>query len=161
MPAAAGREIEGRSSRCVMCLQMFRLWTFLRLVGVGIPDGRAVWGAGHLKDIPGSRVQRSACVKALATKVRADDKPPGSEAAGFSPVVGTDDIPQVGRLEIIQLSSPPDSGQLSPDSPLAVAFEDMLDSSVLLSPNRVQAGGRRMFRMKVVCLTCRQLRQDF
>ena len=54
-------------------------------------------------------------------------------------MVGTDDIPQVGRLETIKRSLPPDSGQLSPDSPQTVAFEDMLDSSDPLSPNRVQA----------------------
>ena len=90
----------------------------------------------------------------MATEVWADDKPPRSEANGFSPVVGKYDIPQVGRLETIQLSSPPDSGQLSPasppdpgqlspdspDAPQTVAFEDMGDSSAPLSPNRVQAG---------------------
>ena len=69
-------------------------------VGWAWDSRRAVWGAGHPKDIPGGRVQRSACAKVLATKVRADDKPPGSEAAGFSPVVGTDDIPNIQHLRI-------------------------------------------------------------
>ena len=43
-------------------------------------------------------------------------------------------------METIQLSSPPRSGQLSPDSPRTIAFDDMGDSSVPLSPNHVQAG---------------------
>ena len=73
-------------------------------------------------------MQQSACVAALALEVRAGDRPRESEAASLTPVVGTDDIPQVGRMETIQLSSPPESGQLSPDSPQTVAFEDMVDS---------------------------------
>ena len=43
-------------------------------------------------------------------------------------------------METIQLSSPPRSGQLSPESPRMIAFEDLGDSSVPLSPNRVQVG---------------------
>ena len=43
-------------------------------------------------------------------------------------------------METIQLSSPPMSGQLSPGSPRMVAFEDLGDSSVPLSPNIVQVG---------------------
>ena len=43
-------------------------------------------------------------------------------------------------METIQLSSPPRSGQISPEYPPTIAFEDMGDSSVPLSPNRVQAG---------------------
>ena len=46
----------------------------------------------------------------------------------------------MGRVETIQLSSPPMSGQLSPGSPRMVAFEDLGESSVPLSPNGVQAG---------------------
>ena len=55
-------------------------------------------------------------------------------------MVGTVDIPEVGRVETFQLSSLPRSGQLSPESPRTIAFEDLGDSSVPLSPNRVQAG---------------------
>ena len=40
----------------------------------------------------------------------------------------------------VKLSSPPMSGQLSPASPQTVAWEDLGDSSVPLSPNRVQTG---------------------
>ena len=75
---------------------MFRLWIFLKSVGLGNPDGQCP-----------------------------------------SPVVGAVDLPAVGRVETIQLFSPPMSGQLSPGSPRTVAFED---SSVPLSPNHVQAG---------------------
>ena len=55
-------------------------------------------------------------------------------------MVGTVDLPAVGWVETIQRSLPPMSGQLSPGSPRMVAFEDLGDSSVSLSPNRVQAG---------------------
>ena len=50
-----------------------------------------MWGARHPQDIPGGRVQQSACVEALAPEVRAGDRPRGSEAASLTPVVGTDD----------------------------------------------------------------------
>ena len=73
-------------------------------------------------------------------KYRAEDDTLGLAAASPFPVVGTVDIPEVGRVETISLSSSPRSGQLSPDSPRTIAFEDSLDSSVPLSPNRVQAG---------------------
>ena len=101
---------------------------------------RTVWGAGHPKDSTGKWMQPSACVQALATEVRAEDDTPGLAATGPSPVVRMDVIPEVGWVETIQLSSPPRSGQLSPDSPRTIAFDDMGDSSVPLSPNRVQAG---------------------
>ena len=54
-------------------------------------------------------------------------------------MVGTVDLPAVGRVESIQLSSPPRSGQLSRGSPRTIAFEDLGDSSVPVSPNRFQA----------------------
>ena len=59
---------------------------------------------------------------------------------GPSPVVGGVALLAMGRVETIQLSSPPRSGQLSPASPRTVAFEDSGDSLVPLSPNRVWAG---------------------
>ena len=109
-------------------------------VGQDWDSRRTVWGAGHPRDCPGKQMQRSACVQASATEVRAKDDTPGIAAAGPSPVVETVDIPEVGWVETIQLSSPPRSGQLSPESPRTIAFEDMGDSSVPLSPNCVQAG---------------------
>ena len=57
-----------------------------------------------------------------------------------SPVVGTVDVPAVGQMETIHISSPPMSGQLSHGSPRTVAFEELGDSSVPLSPNHAQAG---------------------
>ena len=101
---------------------------------------RTVCGAGHPKDCVGKRMQRSICVQASSTEVRAKDDTPGLAAAGPFPVVGTVDIPEVGWVETISLSSPPRSGQLSPDSPRTIAFEDTQDFSVPLSPNHVQAG---------------------
>ena len=49
-------------------------------------------------------------------------------------------IPAVESVEAVKLSSPLLSGQLSPASPQTVAWEDLGDSSVPLSPNRVKAG---------------------
>ena len=95
---------------------------------------------GHPKDGSGKRMPLSVCVLAMATSGRAMDDTPGLAASDPSPVVRTVDIPAVGQVETIQLSSPPMSGQLSPGSPRTVAFEDLGDSSVPLSPNRVQAG---------------------
>ena len=43
-------------------------------------------------------------------------------------------------VESVKLSSPPLSGQLSPASPQTIAWEDLGDWLVPLSPNRVQAG---------------------
>ena len=43
-------------------------------------------------------------------------------------------------METVQPSTPLDSGRMSPDSPPTVAFYDMVDSSVPLSPNCVQVG---------------------
>ena len=76
----------------------------------------------------------------MATSGRALDDAPGLSASDPSTVVGTVDLPAVGWVETIQLSSPPMSGQLSPGYPRMVAFEDLGDSSVPLSPNCVQAG---------------------
>ena len=55
-------------------------------------------------------------------------------------MVGTVAIPAVESVEAVKLSSPPLSGQLSPASPQTVAWQDLGDSSVPLSPNHVQAG---------------------
>ena len=101
---------------------------------------RTVWGAKHPKDIPGGRLQQSACVRALSPKVRASDIPPGAGAAASTTMVRPDDVPQVGWIETVQPSTPLDSGWMSPDSPQTVTFDDMADSSVPLSPNRVQVG---------------------
>ena len=85
-------------------------------------------GCGAPNDCVGKLMQRSVCVQASATEVRAKDDTPGLAAAGPSPVVGTVDIPEMGWVETIQLSSPPRSGQLSPESPRTIAFEDMGDT---------------------------------
>ena len=109
-------------------------------VGRDWDSRRTMWGAGHPKDRVGERMQRSVCILASATEVRAKDDTQGLAAADPSPVVRMVAIPEVGRVETIQLSSPPRSDQLSPDSPRTIAFEDLGDSSVPLSPNRIQAG---------------------
>ena len=104
-------------------------WYFRRSVSMGRPE-----------DGPDGQTQHSACVRNSAPEVRPRADKPGLSVAGPSPVVGPVDIPVVGQVETVQLSSPPMSGQLSPGSPQTIAFEDMGDSSVPLSPNRVQAG---------------------
>ena len=100
---------------------------------------RAVRGAGHPRFESGKWMPLPAFVPATATSGTMDDTP-GLTSSDLPPVVGTVDVPAVGHVEIIHLSSPPVSGQLSPGSPWKVAFEEMGDSSVPLSPNRVQAG---------------------
>ena len=102
-------------------------------VGRDWDSRQTVWGAGHPKDGSGKRMPLSVCVPATATSGRAIDDTPELAASDPSPVVGA-------AVETIQLSLPPMSGQLSPGSPRTVAFEDLGDSSVPLSPNHVQAG---------------------
>ena len=94
----------------------------------------------HPMDIPGGDLQQSACAWALPPEVRTSDIPPGAGAANLTSVVRADDVPQVGWMKTVQPATPPDSGQMSPDSPQMVAFDDMADSSEPMSPNRVQVG---------------------
>ena len=47
-------------------------------------------------------------------------------------------MPQVGRMETVPAAMPPDLGRMSPDSPWTVAYDDVVDSSVPISPNHVQ-----------------------
>ena len=81
-----------------------------------------------------------ACVPATATSGRTINNTPGLASSDPPPVVGMVDVQAVEQVEIIHLSSPPMSGQLSAGSPRMVAFEELGDSSVPLSPNHVQAG---------------------
>ena len=88
----------------------------------------------------GKRMPLPACIPATTTSGRDIDVAPRLSGPDPPPVVGTVDIPAVERVESVQLSSPPMSGQLSPASPPTVALEDLGDSVVPLSPNGVQAG---------------------
>ena len=94
-------------------------------VGRDWDSRRTVWGAGHPKDGTGKWMPLSVCVPATATTGRAIEDTPGLTAADPSQVVGTFDLPAVGRVETIRLSSPPRSGQLSPGSPRTIASEDL------------------------------------
>ena len=67
------------------------------------------------------------------------DVTPGSSDPVPVPVVGPVTVPVVESVQAVKLSSPPLSRQLSPVSSQTVAWEDMGDLSVPLSPNRVQA----------------------
>ena len=70
-------------------------------VGRDWDSRRTVWGAGHPKDRVGKRKQRSICVPASATEVRATDDTQGLAAADPSPVVGMVVIPEVGQVETL------------------------------------------------------------
>ena len=93
-----------------------------------------MWGARHPRFESGKRMPLPTCVPATATSGRTMDDTPGLASSAPSPVVGAVDVPAVGQVEIIHLSSPPISGQLSPGSPRTVAFEELRDSSLPLSP---------------------------
>ena len=77
------------------------------------------------KGASGKRMPLSVCVPATTTNDRDLDDAPGLSASDPSPVVGGVALPAMGRVETIQLSSPPRSGQLSPASPRMIAFEDL------------------------------------
>ena len=81
----------------------------------------------------GKRMPLPLCIPAATTSGR-DLVVPQSSGPDPPPVIGTVEIPVVESVEPIKLSSPPLS------SPQTVACEDLGDSSVPLSPNRVQAG---------------------
>ena len=88
----------------------------------------------------GKRMPLPMCISATTTSGRDLDVVPRLSGPDPPPVVGTVGIPAVESVESVHLSSPPMSGQLSPASPETVAWEDLGDSLVPLSPNRVQAG---------------------
>ena len=139
MPAAAGSDDRRQVIRICDVSPDVQI-VDISQVGRDWDSRRTVRGVRRPKDYPGKRIQRSSCVPSMATKVRAKDDTPGLAASDPSSVVGTVDMPEVERVETIQLSSPPRSVQLSPESPQTIAFEDLGVSSVPLSPNRVQAG---------------------
>ena len=87
----------------------------------------------------GKRMPLPLCIPATITS-RDLEVTPGSSGPDPVPVVETVTVPGEESVEAVKLSSPPLSGQLSPASPQTVAWEEMGDSSVPLSPNRVQAG---------------------
>ena len=68
------------------------------------------------------------------------DVAPGSSDLGPVPELGPVSVPVVESVPAVELSSPPLSGQSSPVSSQMMAWGDAGDSSVPLSPNRVQAG---------------------
>ena len=114
--------------------QVGRVWNSRRTVSKG--------GSGKQMPLP-------VCIPATTTSGRDLDDAAGLLASDPSPVVGVVDLPAVGRVETIHLSSPPRSGQMSPGSPRTVAFEDF------------RWGVHRRFLKMAVCLTCHQFRQDF
>ena len=94
-------------------------------------------GSGATARYSGGDLQQPVCGVALPPEVWTSAMPPGVGAADSTPVVQADDVPPVGRMETVQPATPPDSVQLSPDSPQTVTFEDMA-VSVPMSPNCVR-----------------------
>ena len=130
------------------------MWTYHRRQVIRIRDvspdvhivdisqvGRA-WDSRRtvLRGGSGMRMPLPMCIPTTTTSGRDLDVAPASSGPDPPPVVGTVAIPAVESVEAVKLSSPPLSGQLSPASPQTVAWEDLGDSSVPLSPNRVQVG---------------------
>ena len=74
----------------------------------------------------------------LPPEVWTSNLPPGVRAVDLTPVVQAADVPPVGRMETIQPVMPPYAVSMSPESPQMVACENMLVSSVPMSPNRVR-----------------------
>ena len=105
--------------------QVGRAWDSRRTVSLG--------GSGKRMPLP-------LCIPTATTSGRDLDVAPRSSGPDPPSVVGTVGIPAVESVEAVKLSSPPLSRQLPHASPQMVAWEDLGDSSVPLSPNRVQAG---------------------
>ena len=81
LPAAAGSGDSGQVIRiCDVSLDVQIV--DISQVGRDWDSRWTVWGAGHPKDIPGGRMQQSACVQASTMKVRADDDTPRLKAPG-------------------------------------------------------------------------------
>ena len=118
---------------------MYRLWTLLKLVGIGIHDGLCGVRSIHsLFQVVGcsSRLVLGPCLWKSGIVIYSS----GAGAADLTMMVQSDDGPQMGWMETVRPSTPLDSERMSPDSPQTVAFDYMADSSVPLSPNRVQVG---------------------
>ena len=104
-----------------------------------ICDARlAVWGAEPPPGVPGGDSQRTVHVVDLLPEAQISAIPPGVGPVDLTPVVRAVDVPPVGCMETVQPSTSPDAVQMSPDSPATVAFEDLVVSSVPMSPNRVR-----------------------
>ena len=104
-----------------------------------IRDARlAVWGAEPPPDVPGGDSWQTVCVVDLLPEARIGAIPPGVGPVDLTPVVRAVDVPHVGCMETVQPSTSPDAAQMSPDSPTTVAFEELVVSSVPMSPNLVR-----------------------
>ena len=97
----------------------------------------AVWGEGPLPDVPGGDSQQTAHVVAWPPEGQISAIFSGVGVVDLTPVIRSVEVPAVGRMETIPPIASPDSGGMSPDSPLTVAFEDLSVSSVPMSPNCV------------------------
>ena len=92
-----------------MYRRMFRLWIFLKSVGLGFQTDRVQGGSGKWMPLPLN-------IPTTTTSGRELDVVPRSLGSDAAPVVETVDIPAVESMEHVRLSSQPLSGQLSPAS---------------------------------------------
>ena len=104
-------------------------WLFRRTVSMGRPETG-----------PDGQQPLSTCVQDSTPAVRPRANKPGLSVDDLSPVVGPV-VMQGGESGGDRaLLSPMMLGQPDPGSPQTIAFEELVDSSVPLSPNCVQAG---------------------
>ena len=95
---------------------------------------------GRLENGPDGQQQHSTCVQDSTPAVRPRANKPGLSVADLSPVVGPVVMQGVSQAKTVHFSAPTMLGQPDPGSPQMIAFEELGDSSVPLSPNCVQAG---------------------
>ena len=81
---------------------------------------------------PDGQQQLSTCVQ--------DSTKPGLSVADLSQVVGPVAMQGGNQIKTMHFSAPTMLGQPDPGSPQMIAFEELGDSSVPLSPNCIQAG---------------------
>ena len=104
-------------------------WFFRRKVSMGC-----------LENGPDGQQQHSTCVQDSTPAVWPRANKLGLSVANLSQVVGPVVMQGVSQAETMQFSAPTMLGQPDPGSPQTIAFEELGDSSVPLSPNCVQAG---------------------
>ena len=101
---------------------------------------RRTASVGQPENGPDGQQQHSTCVQNSTPAVRPQATKPGLSVADLSPVVGLVVMQGVNQAETVHFSAPTMLGQSDPGSPQTIAFEELGDSSVPLSPNCVQAG---------------------
>ena len=139
----------GRSTRLRNCLQ----W-------IGSSDERCLWDGRRM-------AQRGSSNTPLVFRIRPRQSgrgpranKPGLSVADLSPVVKPVVMLGVSQAETVHFSAPTMLGQSDPGSPQTIAFEELGDSSIPLSPICVQAGVHRRCRQMEASLLCCRTHRD-